>query len=280
MEHNCERHTFEVADGVCRSCRGSFCEDCLLYPFGPNDQPYCKPCAIAAGGIRSTAGNTRREVSTPRKAKGRSGGLLSRLRRHRDPTEEGHELAPEELIELEATKARGLLDAQRLPAEPDEEPEPEPVLTPNIAPPGGFDEEPELAHRTMPDEIAGGLDLSDVAEPTPGTTPSTGADDLSPPAAPPGPVAAGPPRSSPVESSPTPAGDPRTADGMALFARAPLEPPEDRPEPVATVPSEAATSSAPDPVPVTVAAGAGVEGVVDRDDTRELLRRIAALRRR
>jgi hypothetical protein len=171
MEHNCERHTFEVADGMCRSCLGSFCVDCLLYPFGPKEEPYCKPCAIAAGGIRSTAGNTRRQVATRSKAKGRSGGLLSRLRRTSEPTEEERELTREELIEIEAAEARGLLDAQRLPSEPDEEPEPELPPTPNIAPPGGFDEESELAHRTMPDEIAGGLDLSnaddDAAAPAP-----------------------------------------------------------------------------------------------------------------
>ena len=177
MEHNCERHTFEVADGVCRSCQGSFCVDCLIYPFGPKQEPLCKPCAIAVGGIRSTAGNPKKggavEGTKKQKAKaktkadkpkGSSTGLLGRLRRDQSDEPEERELTDEERIELEAAEARELLDAQRLPSQDDAEPEPEPLPTPNIAPPGRFDEERELAHRTMPDEIAGGLDLSRATE--------------------------------------------------------------------------------------------------------------------
>ena len=54
----CQVHPYEAAEGLCRSCGGPFCADCLVYPFGPAKPPYCVPCAVtAAGGVRKSARN-------------------------------------------------------------------------------------------------------------------------------------------------------------------------------------------------------------------------------
>lgn len=75
----CIRHTFERAEDNCRTCGLSFCGECLVYSFGPKRPPYCIPCAIAASGVRSTAGNppaSRRQLraaAKERKARRRAG---------------------------------------------------------------------------------------------------------------------------------------------------------------------------------------------------------------
>jgi len=51
----CDKHLFEEASGMCRACRRPFCTDCLVYAQGPNNAPYCIPCALTAAGVRSTA---------------------------------------------------------------------------------------------------------------------------------------------------------------------------------------------------------------------------------
>ena len=51
----CAKHLFEDAAGMCRSCRRPFCTDCLVYTQGANRAPLCVPCALTAGGVRSTA---------------------------------------------------------------------------------------------------------------------------------------------------------------------------------------------------------------------------------
>lgn len=48
----CRDHTFESSEDVCRRCGGEYCELCLVFPFGPT-KPYCKECAITAGGVRA-----------------------------------------------------------------------------------------------------------------------------------------------------------------------------------------------------------------------------------
>ena len=227
MEHNCERHTFDLAEGMCRACLGSFCTDCLIYPFGADEPPFCKPCAITAGGVRSTAGNPRRNVPPPEKvakAKSATGGFLRRWRRGRAPTEDEIELNEEELVEIEAADARSLLDAQRLPSQAEEEPEPEPPPTPNIAPPGDFEDERELAHRAMPDEVAGGLDLGIASEPEVGGAPDPV----------PGPVAD---PASLVDDTPTPEREPQAFEHN--------EPTQADPSPV---PDQVAATDAGEPV--------------------------------
>ena len=53
----CDRHPFEVAEDVCDRCGLTFCSDCLVYSFGPKKPPFCIPCAVAAAGVRTTAGS-------------------------------------------------------------------------------------------------------------------------------------------------------------------------------------------------------------------------------
>lgn len=54
MAETCFKHTFEVATGVCRQCRNSYCDECLVYSFGPKKPPYCVTCALNAAGVRRT----------------------------------------------------------------------------------------------------------------------------------------------------------------------------------------------------------------------------------
>ena len=69
MAHICQVHPYEVAEGLCRSCGGPFCADCLVYPFGPVKPPYCVPCAVSAAGVRQTARNP--TVVVPKETKRR-----------------------------------------------------------------------------------------------------------------------------------------------------------------------------------------------------------------
>lgn len=54
MVDTCVKHSFELATDVCRSCRNSYCAECLVYSHGPKKPPYCVTCALAAAGIRRT----------------------------------------------------------------------------------------------------------------------------------------------------------------------------------------------------------------------------------
>lgn len=58
VEGRCERHSFEAAENLCRTCGYEFCHECLVYTYGPKRAPFCVRCAIAAAGVRSSAGIT------------------------------------------------------------------------------------------------------------------------------------------------------------------------------------------------------------------------------
>jgi hypothetical protein len=63
MQQQCAKHVFEAAENVCRTCGDGFCDECLVYAFGPRKPPLCIPCAVAAAGIRASAvGNERISV--------------------------------------------------------------------------------------------------------------------------------------------------------------------------------------------------------------------------
>ncbi|MCU1352489.1 MAG: hypothetical protein JWM05_1698 [Acidimicrobiales bacterium] len=56
MSTNCVKHSFERSVGTCRKCNNGFCARCLLFPFGEKAPPFCVACALAASGVRATAG--------------------------------------------------------------------------------------------------------------------------------------------------------------------------------------------------------------------------------
>lgn len=56
MEGRCERHLFDQAVDLCGRCGSEFCNDCIVYAFGPNKPPYCLGCAVEAAGVRKGAG--------------------------------------------------------------------------------------------------------------------------------------------------------------------------------------------------------------------------------
>jgi hypothetical protein len=62
----CHVHNFEPAEARCRNCGSEFCNECLVYAFGPGKPPFCVSCALAAAGVRSNAGRqptmSRREI--------------------------------------------------------------------------------------------------------------------------------------------------------------------------------------------------------------------------
>lgn len=52
---SCAKHPHERGAGICRRCGDAWCNDCLIYAFGPKKPPYCMPCAMFAGGVRTAA---------------------------------------------------------------------------------------------------------------------------------------------------------------------------------------------------------------------------------
>jgi hypothetical protein len=61
----CHLHRSESAAGTCRSCSEQYCEDCLVYAFGPGKQPYCIDCAVAAS--TNSTWDDRRRLSPDRR---------------------------------------------------------------------------------------------------------------------------------------------------------------------------------------------------------------------
>lgn len=52
----CFKHPFEIASAPCRNCGIGFCDECLVFSFGPKKPPYCIPCALGASGVRANSG--------------------------------------------------------------------------------------------------------------------------------------------------------------------------------------------------------------------------------
>jgi len=59
---SCVRHGMVRAEALCGDCAHSFCEDCLVRPFGPSKPPLCIGCALRLGGVRGSAAPTRRQA--------------------------------------------------------------------------------------------------------------------------------------------------------------------------------------------------------------------------
>jgi hypothetical protein len=51
----CFKLIFNDAVGSCRACQNDFCESCLVFARGPQQPPYCVPCALVASGVRRSA---------------------------------------------------------------------------------------------------------------------------------------------------------------------------------------------------------------------------------
>jgi hypothetical protein len=60
MHARCDADPLDFATDLCDECGGEYCEDHLVYPFGPKRAPLCKQCAIARAGVRQTAALRRR----------------------------------------------------------------------------------------------------------------------------------------------------------------------------------------------------------------------------
>lgn len=52
---SCTKHPNELGVGLCQRCGMAWCQECLVYAFGPKKPPYCVECAMFAGGVRSAA---------------------------------------------------------------------------------------------------------------------------------------------------------------------------------------------------------------------------------
>jgi hypothetical protein len=69
MAARCTKHSFEVAVAQCRSCGEPFCDDCLVYTYGPSSPPFCVPCALVAAGVRRVSGAEKKALKAARHKK-------------------------------------------------------------------------------------------------------------------------------------------------------------------------------------------------------------------
>jgi hypothetical protein len=52
---SCTKHSHEKSAALCERCGMAWCNDCLVFAFGPKKPPMCLECAMFAGGVRSAA---------------------------------------------------------------------------------------------------------------------------------------------------------------------------------------------------------------------------------
>ncbi len=50
--NQCAKHASAGVAGKCGQCAHAFCEDCLVFPFGPAKPPMCLGCAMSFAGVR------------------------------------------------------------------------------------------------------------------------------------------------------------------------------------------------------------------------------------
>lgn len=89
MTRVCVRHPFEHSENMCAHCGLEFCRDCMVAPAGSRKHALCVSCALAAGGVRSTAGNrpalSKRELKKRLKERREEDKALARLERKAEP---------------------------------------------------------------------------------------------------------------------------------------------------------------------------------------------------
>ncbi len=71
----CREHSFETAAELCRRCGFEYCATCVVYPFGVK-KPFCKTCAVAMSGVRSSTGLA---AMSPRLVKKRAKAFAAQL---------------------------------------------------------------------------------------------------------------------------------------------------------------------------------------------------------
>jgi hypothetical protein len=85
MARVCVRHPFEHSYDLCGHCGLEFCRDCLVRPARTAAHALCVPCALAASGVRSSAGNrptlSKRELKKRIKERREEEKALARLER-------------------------------------------------------------------------------------------------------------------------------------------------------------------------------------------------------
>lgn len=56
MNGGCIKHVGTIATHQCRECGHGFCDDCVVYPFGPKKSPMCIKCAMSFAGVNARGG--------------------------------------------------------------------------------------------------------------------------------------------------------------------------------------------------------------------------------
>jgi hypothetical protein len=89
MTRVCVRHPFERSETLCGQCGQDYCRDCVVYPNGQRKPALCVQCALARGGVRSTAAAhpaiSRRELKKRLKERKAEDKALARLAREPAP---------------------------------------------------------------------------------------------------------------------------------------------------------------------------------------------------
>lgn len=105
---SCAKHPHERGAGLCRRCGDAWCNDCLIYAFGPTKPPYCMSCAMFAGGVRTAASRPalpKRQLKALQKAAKAEAKATAKADRR------GAETEPESANAAAATEAADPVDA-------------------------------------------------------------------------------------------------------------------------------------------------------------------------
>ena len=52
--YGCTKHNGVISSGSCGQCGLDYCDDCLVFPFGPSRPAMCVGCALVFAGVRRT----------------------------------------------------------------------------------------------------------------------------------------------------------------------------------------------------------------------------------
>jgi hypothetical protein len=97
---SCAKHPHEPGKGICRRCGDAWCDDCLVYAFGPKKAPFCMSCAMVAGGVRTSGARPampKREVKAVLKAAKKEAKAAARAAKAEPKPEEEHVAAAVEV---------------------------------------------------------------------------------------------------------------------------------------------------------------------------------------